>query len=90
MGRAAGEEDQVRDCDWEQDLIRAKREIARNRVRGELSGKKIEVSVAGVRGIWSGPRERGREMERNRVQGELPRKMIEIRVGIVRESKKNQ
>jgi len=59
VGRAAGEEDQVRDCDWERDLIRAKREIGRNRVRGDLPEQKIEVRVGVARGIWSGPQERG-------------------------------
>jgi len=57
--RAAGEEDQLRDCDWERDLIRAKREIGRNRVRGDLPEQKIEVRVGVARGIWSGPQERG-------------------------------
>ena len=76
---------QVRDCDWERDLIRAKREIDRNRVRGDLPEKKIEVKVRVARGIWSGPQERGGERERDRVQGELLKKMIEIRAGVVRE-----
>ena len=85
VGRAVGEEDQVRDCDWERDLIRAKREIGRNRVRGDLPEQKIEVRVGVARGIWSGPQERGGERERDRVQGELLRKMIKIRAGVVRE-----
>ena len=46
-------------CDWERDLIRAKREIGQNRVRGDLPEKKIEVKVSVARGIWSGPQERG-------------------------------
>jgi len=62
--RAAGEEDQLRDCDWERDLIRAKREIGRNRVRGDLPEQKIEVRVSVVRGIWSGPQARGGERGR--------------------------